>query len=288
MPGARRPPRHCPHITEIRRARTRSAASSTALALIVATLVGSEAALTAATAQAPREEHASVVTAKSLAQAIGAHASVRQMITVSSSSWGSQYANLRAWRRTGPDSWKLVRGPVRAVVGYNGWVVAADRVQSTGTTPAGRFGIPYAFGRKPDPGAELQYRHVDGNDWWPYEPRDPATYNVYQRHKAKNTHWRSGKSEHLDSYTKQYGYALVVGFNLPKDISYSPARKQWVAAQRADTERGGGIFLHVRGDGFTAGCVAMSRKNMRWLLRWVKPRAHARVVMGPHDYIVRL
>jgi L,D-peptidoglycan transpeptidase YkuD (ErfK/YbiS/YcfS/YnhG family) len=226
--------------------------------------------------------------ATTLPDAIGARAKVRQMITVSARSWDSRHATLKAWQRAEDGSWLLAGGPFRVVIGYGGWVVAAERVQSTGTTPAGRFTMPYAFGRYADPGARLQYRRVDGNDWWPYEPRDPATYNVYQFHKAPTTHWRRDKSEHLDSYTKQYGYAIVIGFNLPRGIHYSAVRRQWVADDRAYKHRGGGIFLHIRGDGYTAGCVAMSRSQMRWLVQWVRPSAHARVVMGPHDYIVSL
>jgi len=74
----------------------------------------------------------------------------------------------------------------------------------------------------------MLYRHFDRNDWWPYEPRDPAT------------------------------------------------------------SRGGGIFLHVRGQGNTAGCIAMSRDQLRWLLRWARPGAHPWIAMGPRDYLVRL
>jgi L,D-peptidoglycan transpeptidase YkuD (ErfK/YbiS/YcfS/YnhG family) len=142
--------------------------------------------------------------------------------------------------------------------------------------------------RLPDPGARIPYRRVDGNDWWPYEPRDPATYNIYQGHRAARTHWRPTFAEHLDSFTKQYGYAIEVGFNLPGGVHYSPAHRQLVATRQADTRRGGGIFLHIRGAGLTAGCVAMDRDDIRWLLTWVRPAAHPRLVMGPHSYIVGL
>jgi L,D-peptidoglycan transpeptidase YkuD (ErfK/YbiS/YcfS/YnhG family) len=207
------------------------------------------------------------------------------MVTVSARSWQARYASLKAWQRRADGSWQLAGGPYRVVIGYGGWVIGRERVQGTGTTPAGRFTMPFAFGRYADPGARLAYRRVDGNDWWPYEPRDPATYNVYQPHKARTTHWRAGKAEHLDSYTRQYGYAIVVGFNQPHDVHYSAVRRQWVADDRAHKHRGGGIFLHIRGDGYTAGCVAMSRAQMRWLVQWVRPRAHPRLVMGPRDYI---
>jgi hypothetical protein len=32
----------------------------------------------------------------------------------------------------------------------------------------------------------------------------------------------------------------------------------------------------------------MSRSDMRWLLRWIRPRTHPRLLMGPHHYIVTL
>jgi L,D-peptidoglycan transpeptidase YkuD (ErfK/YbiS/YcfS/YnhG family) len=258
---------------------------------LAASLIGATAAEGSAMSPLARPVGAAPQAAKAartLPEAIGARDAVRQMVTVSARAWDSRYANLKAWQRRSDGSWRLAGGPFRVVIGYGGWVVADRRVQSTGTTPAGRFTMPYAFGRYADPGARLEYRRVDANDWWPYEPRDPATYNVYQFHKAPQTHWRRGKAEHLDSYTRQYGYAIVVGFNLPRGIHYSPARRQWVADHQAHKHRGGGIFLHIRGDGYTAGCVAMSPAQMRWLLRWVRPSAHARLVMGPHDYIVTL
>jgi L,D-peptidoglycan transpeptidase YkuD (ErfK/YbiS/YcfS/YnhG family) len=225
---------------------------------------------------------------RSLAAAVGEPAAVRQLVTISSRHFSSTTGTLDAWSRTKSGRWVLSHGPVPVVIGYGGWVIAAHRRQSTGTTPAGRFRIPAAFGRLPDPGARLPYQHVDSNDWWPYEPRDPATYNIYQTHKAAQTHWRPTYAEHLDTFTTQYEYAIEVGFNLPGGVHYSHARRQLVASREADTRAGGGIFLHVRGDGLTAGCVAMSRSDMRWLLTWIRPRTHPRLVMGPHHYIVTL
>ncbi|MEJ7741376.1 MAG: L,D-transpeptidase family protein [Nocardioidaceae bacterium] len=220
---------------------------------------------------------------------IGARPKVKQMITVSSATVRLDQRHAQGLAtRSAKGEWVMARGPIPVVLGYNGWVKAMKRRQSTGTTPAGRFRLPYAFGNSADPGARLPYRHVDGNDYWPYEPRDPATYNVFQAHKAVKTRWRAGYAERLASYGEQYAYALVVGFNLPSGVHYSRQRRQWVARHRADTSRGGGIFLHVRGDGLTAGCVAMNRRDMRWLVRWVRPGADARLVMGPHDYIVNL
>jgi L,D-peptidoglycan transpeptidase YkuD (ErfK/YbiS/YcfS/YnhG family) len=224
----------------------------------------------------------------SLAGQIGAPKRVKQMVTVTSRSWSSTTGTLKAWHRGANGRWRGVHGPVRVRLGYNGWVRKADRRQSTGTTPAGRFRLPYAFGRLANPGAHLNYRRFDRTDWWPYEPRDPATYNVWQWHKARTTRWRADKSEHLWDYYNQYAYGVVVGFNLPSGIHYSHRKRQWVADHRADTDRGGGIFLHVNGTGSTAGCVSMTRTQMRWLIRWLRPAGHPQLVMGPYSYVTDL
>ncbi len=223
-----------------------------------------------------------------LPRRIGARPGVKQMVTVTSKGWSSTTATLKAWHRDTNGNWHLVRGPFPVRIGYSGWVRGGQRRQSTGTTPAGRYGLPYAFGRLADPGAHLSYRRFDRTDWWPYEPRDPATYNVWQWHKAKGTHWRPDKAEHLWDYDNQYAYGVVIGFNRPSGIRYSHRRGQWVADHRADTRRGGGIFLHVNGTGSTAGCVSMARAQMRWLVRWLRPAGHPQIVMGPYRYVLTL
>lgn len=219
---------------------------------------------------------------------IGAPADVLQMITVTSPRWSSTVGVLKAWQRPAGGRWTKVHGPLQVVLGYSGWVIADQRVQSSGTTPAGRFGLPAAFGVLADPGTALGYRHVDSSDWWPYEPRDPATYNIYQEHKDGQSTWRADYAEHLADYPDQYAYAAVIGFNLPRGVHYDPKRHQRVAAHPADTSLGGGIFLHVRGSGSTAGCVAAAKEHIAWLLRWLAPARHPQIVMGQYDYVLTL
>ena len=209
---------------------------------------------------------------------------VKQMLTVTSTGWGSTRGTLTAWRKRS-DGWHRVHGPLTVRLGYNGWVPAGKRRQNTGTTPAGKFSMPYAFGNRTDPGAQLRYRHVDGNDVWPYEPRDPATYNIYQPFRSSTSAWRTDYREHLASYTDEYAYAVVLGFNLPGGVHWSKTRHQWVASETADTGRGGGIFLHVQKSQYTAGCVAGPVDDIRWVVRWLDPALHPRIVMGPRDWV---
>ena len=223
---------------------------------------------------------------RNLASQLSLDRDVKQLVTVTSKRWSNTRASLRMWRKRDGD-WHLVRGPVRVSLGWNGWVRAQRRQQSTGTTPAGSFAMRYAFGTRRDPGAEVRYRHVDGNDVWPYEPRDPATYNIFQPRKARSTHWRSDYVERLADYGYEYAYSVVLGFNLPRGVHWSKARHQRVARKPADTDRGGGIFLHVKKNRYTAGCVSGPLRDIRWIVRWLDPDKNPRIVMGPRKYVTR-
>jgi L,D-peptidoglycan transpeptidase YkuD (ErfK/YbiS/YcfS/YnhG family) len=237
-----------------------------------------------ASAAVPASAQSAESARRTLADRIAVPPRTRQLVTVTSRGWGATRGWLQAWRRT-PDGWEQVRERARVRLGYGGWVRARQRVQSTGTTPAGQFRLPFAFGLRADPGTDLHYRRVDGDDWWPYDPRDPATYNVYQRHRSDRAQWRRGHAERLADYGRQYGYAVVVDFNRPDRVRYSTRLRQWVTDEPADTDRGGGIFLHVNGEGSTAGCVSTARPAMRWLLRWLRPDAVPRIAMGPRRYV---
>jgi len=208
----------------------------------------------------------------------------RQVVVVTASSWSTSYATLRTYEKGSDGSWRAKFAPMRARIGGNGFARAANRMQGSGETPAGTFGITRAFGRYADPGTTLSYTHFDTNDWWPYDPRSPRTYNVYQRRRVAAATWRTSWAENLWSYGGQYRYAAVINYNLPKDLYY--ANGQWFARRTADTRRGGGIFLHVNGPaGRTAGCVSVAYTEMKALLRWLDLAKRPRIVMGPTSVI---
>jgi L,D-peptidoglycan transpeptidase YkuD (ErfK/YbiS/YcfS/YnhG family) len=253
--------------------RSRLGAPLVALLLVAAGLIGTPA--TSASAAA-----------RPLPTYLSLDDDVRQLVTVTSDHWSSTRARMSVWRKRS-GTWQRVRGPVRVRLGWNGWVPAGKRRQNTGTTPAGSFAMRYAFGNRADPGTALRYRHVDPDDVWPYEPRDPATYNIYQPFRARTSHWRSDYQERLASYGYEYAYAVVLGFNLPGGVHWSKKRKQYVARRPADTRRGGGIFLHVQRSRYTAGCVAGPLRDIRWVVRRLDPDLRPRIVMGPTRWVKR-
>lgn len=252
-------------------------ATRTVLALALGGLLVAPTGAVAAPAGEPAPFHPSRLT--SLGDA-------RQVVVVTSHSWSTSRARLRTYELSESGTWRLLLGPVDARVGRNGFAPADRRRQGTATTPAGTFAVPWAFGTRADPGTALPYRQVDGDDWWPYDPRDPATYNVWQPRRVLSAGWRTGWAEDLSSYGRQYRHAAVIAYNLPSGVHRTGGQR--VADFHADTRRGGGIFLHVDRPGATTGCVSVAQSDLESVLRWLDPAQRPVIVMGPRSAITRM
>lgn len=207
---------------------------------------------------------------------------VRQVVVVTSERWHSQRATLRRYQLAG-DTWVRAGRPTRAWVGVNGFAPHRTRRQNSGQTPAGVFTMPLAFGAASQPRVELPYHRITPHSYWPYDPRDPRTYNVLQTQRSTSARWRDDGSwsERLADYGRQYRLAVVIGYNLPAATYRDRASGEWRARQPARTDKGGGIFLHVDRGRPTAGCVAIGLRQMRHVMKWLDPDLNPRVVMGP-------
>ncbi len=210
----------------------------------------------------------------------------RQVVVVTTGSWTTSYAKLQTWEQDTDGKWEQVVAPIASRVGWNGVRRAANRQQNTGTTPAGTFDLLRGFGLARPSGVDLPYRRVDKNDWWPYDPADPKTYNVLQPQRMQHAKWRPEWAERLKSYSTQYRYAVVLDYNLPSGIVWR--RGERIATNKADTSAGGGIFLHVNGTGATAGCISISRDQMRHVLKWLDPDLDPVIVIGPREVIEKM
>lgn len=201
----------------------------------------------------------------------------RQVIVVNAPSWNATEGTLAAYERTA-EGWRVVQPEVRAQFGYGGMVRGDRRRQGTGTTPTGVYDIVSAFGRKPNPGTDLQYTRVDRDDAWTYNPRVPRTYNIYQ---DVDRSWSSyGKYvEELWDMGMQYDYVAVLDYNLPRGRITTNARGVRVTQDPPDTRRGGGIFLHVDNGRKTAGCISVEKSVMRDLLTWLDPEESPVIVI---------
>jgi L,D-peptidoglycan transpeptidase YkuD (ErfK/YbiS/YcfS/YnhG family) len=209
----------------------------------------------------------------------------RQVVVVTASSWSTSYAILRSYRADA-SGWHEQFPAMSARIGSRGFAPLGQRRQDSGETPAGTFALVRAFGAAADPGTALPYSRFDRNDWWPYDPRDPRTYNVAQFHgRSSATQWREAWAEHLWNLRDQYAYAVVLDYNLPTGIYRSGSQR--FASRTADTRAGGGIFLHVRAPRPTSGCVAVSSAGMRSILGWLDPAQDPVIVMAPTSAIGR-
>lgn len=199
--------------------------------------------------------------------AVRLRAGTRQVVTVHrTSGW---HARVALWRRV-DGQWVRGDRTQDGRIGYGGLVAARHRQQGTGTTPRGTFTLTEAFGNDPAPaGTHFPYRDVRRGDYW-VQDKASDFYNTLRNKSSGGFRWGlpsndDNSSERLRDYPKQYAWSVVVDFNRPPD---------------AVRHRGSGIFLHVNGDGATAGCVSVPRGFQRRVLSWLRPARVPVIAIG--------
>jgi L,D-peptidoglycan transpeptidase YkuD (ErfK/YbiS/YcfS/YnhG family) len=271
--------------------RIRAITTATVVAVLASTMIAAALPAGVAASAAGGAPGASVPTARGPATPpydparLSHLGAARQVVVVTATSWSTTFATVRTYRWDSA-GWHEQFPPMSARIGSHGFAHFGQRRQDSGQTPAGTYSLLRAFGSAPDPGTALPYRQFDRNDWWPYDPRDPRTYNVAQFHgRSAASLWRPSWAEHLWSFHEQYAYAVVLDYNLPAGVYRSDSQR--FASETADTRAGGGIFLHVTAPHPTAGCIAVSRSGMRSIVSWLDPAQHPVIVMAPTSAIGR-
>ncbi|MFB7360789.1 L,D-transpeptidase family protein [Streptomyces hydrogenans] len=183
-----------------------------------------------------------------------------QLITAVAADASATTGTLTWWDRRGGRWVRAGSAPAR--FGAKGLADGATRRQGTNTTPTGLFDLPYAFGIRPAP-PRTRYRYVRAtpDSWW-CQDNDSRAYNRWVEGLPPDC--RAGEAEHLVAYGTQYAHALVIGFNYARPVRM----------------RGAGIFLHVNGDGATAGCVSVTADAMRAILAWADPARRPHIAVG--------
>lgn len=187
-----------------------------------------------------------------------------QWVTVSAPSSTSTYATVEAWQLQPDGRYKRMAYFPSARVGSAG--VGATR-EGLSRTPTGRYGLNQPFGIKPNPGVTTSYFQVDRNDVW-----TGSTGSVINQHRrcAPGTCPASyGQFERLINHPGSYDYAAFIGYNAPAPYGTGAVRG-----------KGAAFFLHVKGSGPTAGCVAVSAAQMVWLLRWFRSNLAPAIAIG--------
>ncbi len=189
---------------------------------------------------------------------------IRQVVYVSVDEPSAFKARVDFWEKLSEDAsspWHLVNAfPVQAVIGRNGLAPAGEKREGDGRTPSGTFALRRAFGYEDGVQTGLDYRAVTEKDFW----IDASASPLYNQ-------WVTGdvpgvSHEILRRLDGLYKYAVVIEYNTDPVVS----------------GLGSAIFLHVwRGpENPTAGCVAMSERDLLRLLRWLDLRQNPVVILS--------
>ena len=213
-------------------------------------------ALVATALAVPAPAHADVTHVTLDGVRVALHEHTRQVVTVNHTR--GYHARIGYWvERDG--RWTRLYAVRDGRIGYGGLVAPKQRHQGTGTTPSGTVKLISAFGRHArDTSWDLPYRRIRKGDYW-VEDNGSRYYNRYRNKAQGGFRWwlptsRENSSERLRDFPVQYEFSIVTSYN------------------RAQVRhRGAGIFLHVNGDGATAGCVSAPRPFLVRMMRRLDP-----------------
>ena len=161
-------------------------------------------------------------------------------------------------RSTGSAVWVPALAPTTARIGRSG--VSSDHHEGDGTTPAGVFTLTEAFGNGPDPGSRLPYRPVHDQDYWVTDPTSPL-YNTWQQGPPAG---RCRRPRRCGRSPTSYRHAVVIDYNRSPVVP----------------GRGSAMFLHVRNENPTSGCVAVDLDRMVAIIRWLDPAKAPKIAIG--------
>ena len=165
-----------------------------------------------------------------------------------------------AWRRKEDGSWTKVR-EFRSSIGSRGW---GKRREGDRRSPVGVFKIKVTFSTTAANPGEMPWRRR-----WPTSIVSAGAgpnYNTWVEARGV----RSGDRPSMRS-------GWVVDYNR---VRLSPG-----VGPRPVPGKGSGIFYHTSKPGHrwapTEGCTQVGNpRQMRWLLRWLRPEAQPRIVQG--------
>jgi D-alanyl-D-alanine dipeptidase len=157
--------------------------------------------------------------------------------------------------------WKAAFEPFDAVIGKNGFAEAGKKREGDGKTPSGAFSLHMTFGYEKSINTKMPYRQALVDDIWVDDPK-ADDYNRW----VKKTATQATSYERMRRDDDLYKYGIVIEYNT------NPVVKG----------HGSAIFFHVwpGKDIPTAGCVAVSEKDIVKILAWLDPKALPVIIMG--------
>jgi L,D-peptidoglycan transpeptidase YkuD (ErfK/YbiS/YcfS/YnhG family) len=160
----------------------------------------------------------------------------------------------------GPDGWRVVSGPIKGNIGWNGFAALGMKREGDGKTPGGIYPLGIVFGYAPSMDTRMPYRQATRDDFWVDDVNSP----FYNRWVTGNVGAASVDKMRRDD--DLYKYGIVIEYNT------NPVIKGY----------GSAIFFHIwRREGVpTAGCVSMAEEDMVKLIAWLDSEKKPVAVMG--------
>jgi L,D-peptidoglycan transpeptidase YkuD (ErfK/YbiS/YcfS/YnhG family) len=157
--------------------------------------------------------------------------------------------------------WNLMFSPIDASIGRNGFASPDKKREGDGKTPSGVYLLEFAFGYSTGINTKMSYFQATEDDVW-VDDIDSVDYNKL----VKRGQTKASSFEDMKRNDNMYKYGIVIGYNT------NPVARGL----------GSAIFFHVwRGKGeSTAGCVAMSEKDIVDVLEWLDQSQKPLVIMG--------
>lgn len=192
----------------------------------------------------------------------------QQMLLVTMPTLDARLGQMIMFQRTSEnESWTVAKSSFPVVVGKNGlaWGRGLDgyrdesmpiKKEGDGKSPAGVFGLSFGFGfvtMDEMLGLKIPYKQVTDILECVDDVQSQYYNSVVENTNVDSVDWTS--SERMHRYTRAYDLGVYVEHN----------------SNPMEPGAGSCIFLHVWSgpDGYTAGCTAMSRENMEYVMHWL-------------------
>ncbi|MBA4417660.1 MAG: hypothetical protein C0392_07090 [Syntrophus sp. (in: bacteria)] len=189
-----------------------------------------------------------------------------QVLLVTGSSLSATSVHIYPLKRV-REEWISSFPAVSGVIGRKGFAEPGAKREGDGKTPSGIYPLNLTFGYAPQVDTRMPYRQATDDDIW-VDDVDSPYYNQW----VKRTEAPAASHEELKRKDDLYKYGIVIGYNT------NPVVKGL----------GSAIFVHLwkRKGTVTAGCVAMSEKDLVAILRWLDPAQKPMIIMGTEGDIV--
>lgn len=180
----------------------------------------------------------------------------RQVIYVQAN---GTYGKLSMWEKD--VDWKNILN-ARVVIGRNGLAAVDHKKEGDGKTPQGMYDLKRSFGYASHIKSIFPYTQVTPVDKW-VDDSVSIDYNQWVKETSAHSFEILRRKDHL------YKMAIIIEYNTDPIIAGA----------------GSAIFMHIwrRYDTPTAGCVAMSSRNIRKILAKLDPAKQPLIFLGAHN-----